>query len=125
MTDTSILLDRCCQIQFLNIQESFFEMFTKSSGAEVKGRKSSHLHRLKIVASLSVQIAAIAVFFYFGIYSLAKWRRIGDAGTRKGPGGQNLWKRTDKFLIVLKSIPWNVEGKLHSSCAKFLPIIFL
>ena len=48
-----------------------------------------------------------------------------DAGTRKGPGGQNLLKGTDKILIMLKSIPWNLEGQLHSYCAKFLPIIFL
>ena len=48
-----------------------------------------------------------------------------DAGTRKGPGGQTLLKGTDKILIMLKSIPWNLEGQLHSSCAKFLPIIFL
>ena len=48
-----------------------------------------------------------------------------DAGTRKGPGGQTLLKGTDKILSMLKSIPWNLEGQLHSSCAKFLPIIFL
>ena len=48
-----------------------------------------------------------------------------DAGTRKGPGGQTLLKGTDKISIMLKSIPWNLEGQLHSSCAKFLPIIFL
>ena len=48
-----------------------------------------------------------------------------DAGTRKGPGGQTLLKGTDKILIMLKSIPWNLEGQLHSSWAKFLPIIFL
>ena len=48
-----------------------------------------------------------------------------DAGTRKEPGGQNLLKGTDKILIMLKSIPWNLEGQLHSSCAKFLPFIFL
>ena len=48
-----------------------------------------------------------------------------DAGTRKGPGGQTLLKGTDKILIMLKSIPWNLEGQLHSSCAKFIPIIFL
>ena len=40
-------------------------------------------------------------------------------------GGQNLLKGTDKILIMLKSIPWNLEGQLHSYCAKFLPIIFL
>ena len=33
-----------------------------------------------------------------------------DAGTRKGPGGQTLLKGTDKILIMLKSIPWNLEG---------------
>ena len=48
-----------------------------------------------------------------------------DARTRKGPGGQTLLKGTDKILIMLKSIPWNLEGQLHSCCAKFLPIIFL
>ena len=48
-----------------------------------------------------------------------------DAGTRKGPGGQNLLKGTDKILIMLKSIPWNLEGQLHSYWAKSLPIIFL
>ena len=48
-----------------------------------------------------------------------------DAGTRKGPGGQTLLKGTDKILIMLKSIPWNLEGQLHSYCAKFLRIIFL
>ena len=48
-----------------------------------------------------------------------------DAGTRKGPGGQTLLKGTDKILTMLKSITWNLEGQLHSSCAKFLPIIFL
>ena len=47
-----------------------------------------------------------------------------DAGTRKGPGGQTLLKGTNKILIMLKNIPWNLEGQLHSSCAKFLPIIF-
>ena len=52
-------------------------------------------------------------------------RVVRDAGTRKGPGRQNLLKDTDKILIMLKSIPWNLEGQLHSSCAKFLPIIFL
>ena len=47
-----------------------------------------------------------------------------DAGTRKGPeGGQTLLKGTDKILIMLKSIPWNLESQLHSCCAKFLPII--
>ena len=51
--------------------------------------------------------------------------RCRDAGTRKGPGGQTLLKGTDKILIMLKSIPWNLEGQLHSSCAKFLPTIFL
>ena len=50
---------------------------------------------------------------------------VRDAGTRKGPGGQTLLKGTDKILNMLKSIPWNLEGQLHSSCAKFLPIIFL
>ena len=30
-------------------------------------------------------------------------------------GGQTLLKGTDKILIMLKSIPWNLEGQLHSS----------
>ena len=46
-------------------------------------------------------------------------------GTRKGPGGQTLLKGTDKILTMLKFIPGSLEGQLHSSCAKFLPIIFL
>ena len=51
---------------------------------------------------------------------------VRDAGTRKGgPGGQTLLKGTDKILIMLKSIPWNLECQLHSSRAKFLPFIFL
>ena len=67
----------------------------------------------------------------FTTYTSSLWRLwpcsviIRDAGTRKGPGGQTLLKGTEKFLIMLKSIPWNLEGQLHSSYAKFLPIIFL
>ena len=34
-----------------------------------------------------------------------------DAKTRKGPGGQTLLNDTDKILIMLKSIPWNLEGQ--------------
>ena len=48
-----------------------------------------------------------------------------DAGTRKGPEGQTLLKGIDKILTMLKSIPGNLEGQLHSSCAKIEPIIFL
>ena len=33
-----------------------------------------------------------------------------DAGARKGPGGQTLLKGTNKILITLESIPWNLEG---------------
>ena len=63
---------------------------------------------------------------YMASRSITKYSvTIRDAGTRKGPGGQNLLKGTDKILIMLKSIPCNLEGQLHSSCAKFLPIIFL
>ena len=58
-------------------------------------------------------------------YAENRMKMFRDAGTRKGPGGQTLLKGTDKILIILKSIPWNLEGQLHSSCAKFLPIIFL
>ena len=47
------------------------------------------------------------------MFSFLKHR---DAGTRKGPGGQTLLKGTDKILIMLKSIPWNLEGQLHSCC---------
>ena len=43
----------------------------------------------------------------------------------KRAGGQTLLKGTDKILTMLKSIPGNLEGQFHSSCAKFLPIIFL
>ena len=35
---------------------------------------------------------------------------IRDAGARKGPGGQTLLKGTNKILIMLESIPWNLEG---------------
>ena len=27
-----------------------------------------------------------------------------------------MLKGTDKVLIMLRSIPWNLEGQLHSSC---------
>ena len=49
----------------------------------------------------------------------------GTLEREKGQGGQTLLKATDKILIMLKSIPWNLEGQLHSCCAKLLPIIFL
>ena len=49
----------------------------------------------------------------------------GTPEREKGQGGQTLLKDTDKILIIFKSIPWNLEGQLHSSCAKFLLIIFL
>ena len=51
--------------------------------------------------------------------------RSGTPEREKGQGGQTLLKGTDKILIMLKSIPWNLEGQLHSYCAKFLRIIFL
>ena len=66
--------------------------------------------------------------FYTG-YTVTNEPREVWAGTperEKGQGGQNLLKGTDKILImILKSISWNLEGQLHSYCAKFLPIIFL
>ena len=34
--------------------------------------------------------------------------------------GQTLLKDTDKILIMLKSIPWNLEGQLHSCCANHI-----
>ena len=49
----------------------------------------------------------------------------GTPEREKGQGGQTLLKGIDKILIMLKFIPWNLERQLHSSCAKFLPIIFL
>ena len=64
-------------------------------------------------------------FLFEEISSDVRKHFLRDAGTRKGPGGQTLLKGTDKILIMLKSIPWNLEGQLHSSCTKFLPIIFL
>ena len=47
------------------------------------------------------------VVMYHMVFSCNSTR---DAGTRKGPGGQTLLKGTDKILIMLKSIPWNLEG---------------
>ena len=42
---------------------------------------------------------------------------IRDVGTRKAPGGggQNVLKDTDKILNMLKSIPGDLEGRLHFS----------
>ena len=51
--------------------------------------------------------------------------QTGTPEREKGQGMQTLLKGTDKILIMLKSIPWNLDGQLHSSCAKFLPITFL
>ena len=70
----------------------------------------------------SVVLLYIIVFFQ---YVLSLCQSIPGAGTRKGPKKQTLLKGTDKILIMLKSIPRNFRDQLHSSCAKFLLIIFL
>ena len=51
--------------------------------------------------------------------------QTGTPEREKGQGMQTSLKGTDKILTMLKSIPWNLDGQLHSSCAKFLPITFL
>ena len=53
------------------------------------------------------------------MYNQGRWNE------KKAGGGQTLSKDTDKILTMLKSTPGNLERQLHSSCAKFLPIIFL
>ena len=52
------------------------------------------------------------------IASRVKNVKSGTPEREKGQGGQTLLKGTDKILIMLKSIPWNLEGQLHSCCAK-------
>ena len=52
-------------------------------------------------------------------------KRAGTPEREKGQGGADFVEGHRQNLIMLKSIPWNLEGQLHSSCAKFLPSIFL